>query len=387
MPTPFPTFSSTEGRRAIRGVIKTKLGLDPHDFQLECVCKLLDGTDVFAIAATGDGKSGLFSMYAISINTELQPPGAATRFPLNPVLLVICPTKSLEEDMAEFIQKLGLKTLAINTDALSDAGPKGKDSLRLEARNRAALVFLAPEQLNTKAFWQCLEDPVFQVRALGTAIDEVHILLTWGAKFRKAFSEIGLLRARMRSSTTILAVTATMKSGAPLRDVYRSLGLRDGNFFLLRRSNMRPNIQQVVRVMHSGIAGAEFPEFLHILYKKRKTIISCSTIALSVGVMTYLWRSLTGPSAAREKRLRMYNSLNWPEFNRKTRALMDLPNTGLIVIATDTLAVGFDRPDIEDVANGVCLPLGIAARASCEKMFDSGRMVPSARNLLPVLVL
>ena len=45
----------------------------------------------------------------------------------------------------------------------------------------------------------------------------------------------------------------------------------------------------------------------------------------------------------------MYNALNWPDYNLRTRELMRKQDGCRIIVATDILMVGVDFPDIDDV--------------------------------------
>lgn len=45
----------------------------------------------------------------------------------------------------------------------------------------------------------------------------------------------------------------------------------------------------------------------------------------------------------------MYNALNWPDYNYRTRELMRKQDGCRVIIATDILMVGIDFPDIDDV--------------------------------------
>ena len=51
-------FSSPEGHTLFRLILAALLPYKPHDFQIEGICKMLDGIDLFAILATGMGKTG-----------------------------------------------------------------------------------------------------------------------------------------------------------------------------------------------------------------------------------------------------------------------------------------------------------------------------------------
>jgi hypothetical protein len=49
-PAPF-SFSSPEGYALCRSILKPLLPYDPHDHQLEGICKALDGVDVLALSS------------------------------------------------------------------------------------------------------------------------------------------------------------------------------------------------------------------------------------------------------------------------------------------------------------------------------------------------
>lgn len=90
-------FNSAEGEEFVRKVLKPLLPFDPHDYQIEGVCKLLDGWDLVAVTPTSSGKTGFFYMFllvvlAITKTPSLSPDTGPSRFPKNPVLVVVCPT-------------------------------------------------------------------------------------------------------------------------------------------------------------------------------------------------------------------------------------------------------------------------------------------------------
>ena len=48
-------FSTSEGHQLTRSVLRPLLPYDPHDDQLEGVCKMADGVDLMALTRTGLG--------------------------------------------------------------------------------------------------------------------------------------------------------------------------------------------------------------------------------------------------------------------------------------------------------------------------------------------
>ena len=94
-------FSSPEGYSLCRHILKEYLSYDPHDVQIEGICKVLDNVDLFAVLATGSGKTGFLSMYMLVVLAIKKDPSLCptAKFPDNPCILAICPTKYLEHQM------------------------------------------------------------------------------------------------------------------------------------------------------------------------------------------------------------------------------------------------------------------------------------------------
>jgi ERCC4-related helicase len=130
-------FSSSEGHTLCWLILAALLPYEPDDFQIEGICKMLDGINLFAILATGMGKTRFLSMYMLVVLAiEKEPSLCPTaKFTDNPCMLVICPTKYLEHQMVRFrydltevqctnivkigiMDGLGLKGLVINGDTI-----------------------------------------------------------------------------------------------------------------------------------------------------------------------------------------------------------------------------------------------------------------------------
>jgi ATP-dependent helicase YprA (DUF1998 family) len=76
--------------------------IEPHDYQLEGICHALDGVDLVATMATGAGKTGFYCFLMLVIRKISQDPDMALdgmTFPRNPCMLLISPTKALQQDM------------------------------------------------------------------------------------------------------------------------------------------------------------------------------------------------------------------------------------------------------------------------------------------------
>jgi superfamily II DNA/RNA helicase len=112
-PNSSPTSYSTPAEWALIKKILSECDppIELHDYQTEGICKALDGIDVISTMATGTGKTGLFSFLMLVVRAISQDPTlvlGTARFPKNPCMLVICPTKALEDDMVLYIQAISL---------------------------------------------------------------------------------------------------------------------------------------------------------------------------------------------------------------------------------------------------------------------------------------
>ena len=97
-------FSSDSGRTLCRQILEANLPFPPHDYQLEGLCAALDGQDLFAILPTGSGKTGYIYMFIIIARyLSEHPDECPVKFPMNPVLLAICPTNYIEYQIVSLL--------------------------------------------------------------------------------------------------------------------------------------------------------------------------------------------------------------------------------------------------------------------------------------------
>jgi len=157
------------------------------------------------------------------------------------------------------MENIGLRGLVINSDTIQEAQLR-KEDLWKQAEMGPNILFMAPEQLISKDFNDLIkEDGPFAARVCAIAVDEVHLLNTWGKGWRKAFQQIGWVCARF-SNVVLIAMTATMRGGAHTESVCKYLGLHRGRFHFIRRSNAHSDIQILFRTMKSGMGGRGYTE-------------------------------------------------------------------------------------------------------------------------------
>jgi len=194
--------------------------------------------------------------------------------------------------------KFGLCTVVINADTTAQAR-ECKRNLWVEAQTDPDIILLSPEELVSRECFQLFNNVAFRARLCVLGIDELHILYWWGKSFRPAFQQVGVIRARLPlrdgRAIPVIGISATLREGPPMTSIRAILGLVPGKYHLIRRSNMRHDIQIICREMRSGIGGISLPELDWVLDSSRNTVIFCKTIALGFRVASYLWLSLAVP--------------------------------------------------------------------------------------------
>lgn len=183
-------------------------------------------------------------------------------------------------------------------------------------------------------------------------VDEVHLIRQWGAAFRPQFRHIGqFFRGRLPSTVSIMGLSATFYPGATTTNLCASLGMHGDNFYMLRCSNERPNVQFIMQPLQHGIGGTEFPDLLPYLNSGRKAVIHCRTIADVFRVFIYLWNALP-EGVDRLRRIQMYHSLRSSEDNEKILRLLDEDPRCQVVIATVAFSNGLN---VKSLLDSVCL--------------------------------
>ena len=96
-------LSNPEGMRLARKLLRPLLPHDIHDYILEGICKAIDGNHVLTVIKSGGGKTGYFYGYMLllkALQSMPCPPSCLKRLhPKNPVMVLVFPTKGLQEEM------------------------------------------------------------------------------------------------------------------------------------------------------------------------------------------------------------------------------------------------------------------------------------------------
>ena len=97
-----PKYNSDTGRALCKQILAKYLPYEPHTYQLDGICPALDGIDLLATIPTGSGKTGYLIMLMLvvrEISADETLALGKKKFPKDPAMIVVCPTKALEEDM------------------------------------------------------------------------------------------------------------------------------------------------------------------------------------------------------------------------------------------------------------------------------------------------
>ncbi len=215
-----------------------------------------------------------------------------------------------------------------------------------------------PEHLNEKEWQEVVKLDKFWSNIVYVCVEEAHLINEWGASFRPLFKRIGqLICGRVPSSCAVFALTATLQPGKDTASVCQALGFCEGNYFLVRRSNERPNIHFAIETLKHGVNSDVFPQLLPYLNSGRKAIIHCSTIDQVYRVYVYLW-SMEPDHADHMRRVRMYFSLSSDEYNRETIRLLNDDSYCQVVIATVAFANGINcRTLLDSISIGAAKTL------------------------------
>jgi ATP-dependent DNA helicase RecQ len=210
--------------------------------QERAIAAVLEGHDSLVVMPTGGGKSLCYQLPPL-IRNELT--------------VVVSPLISLMKDQVDSLRDVGIEAWQVNST--SSAGDR-REVAALARQGRLALLFVSPERLANERFQEFLQK--LDVRTF--AIDEAHCISHWGHDFRPEYRQLGELRRKFpRAALHAYTATATERVR---RDIALQLALSDpveivGSFdrpnlsyrVLPRRDLIRQTMEVLER--HEGEAG------------------------------------------------------------------------------------------------------------------------------------
>ncbi|KII82989.1 hypothetical protein PLICRDRAFT_33150 [Plicaturopsis crispa FD-325 SS-3] len=232
---------------------------------------------------TGSGKTGFYTMYILVVLAAVADPllCPTSRFPKNPCLMPNDTASDGNVQQAAKMSAVGLRVLAINSDTREAAQRCEREELWVTARTEPSVIIAGPEQLRSDEYEKALRDDKLYGRMCGLGFDEVQRL-----SFRQDFMQMGFVKA------------PTVRSGPPMDNICELLGLRNGTYHTIRRSNLRPEIQLLFCELTSPIDGDAFPKLHWNLdsARPRPTIVFAKSIYLG----SRIWGDLMRQSSKKQ---------------------------------------------------------------------------------------
>lgn len=225
--------------------------------QAQLVQRALTGQSGLGILPTGFGKSLVFQLYALMVPQTT---------------LVISPLKALIRDQVHSMHRLGLTCVEAITGADS-AALKDRKLADFRARKQR-LLYVSPERLQIKAFYEELRDSMQTTPVGAIVVDEAHCVSEWGHDFRPAYLQIGNLRTLLADASgrqlPLLAMTATA-SELVREDIRNVLGLPEDSVIQLSSADrptlslsVHPTPSQAKPDMLEHLLNETLPEVLSI---------------------------------------------------------------------------------------------------------------------------
>jgi ATP-dependent DNA helicase RecQ len=295
--------------------------------QQAAIEQVLSGGDALVLMPTGGGKSLCYQIPAIL--RAQQGKG---------VCIVVSPLIALMHDQVGALDEVGVPAAFLNSSL--DSQQAGEVEQRM-LRGELALLYVAPERLNTPRFLALLQCLYEQKLLSLFAIDEAHCVSQWGHDFRPEYRSLALLHERY-PDVPRLALTATADA-LTRQDMIERLQL--GGAAQLVSSFDRPNIRyrisektdprkQLLRFIeeeHAGEAG--------IVYcQSRKKVEETATWLQSEGIRALPYHA----GMEQHERLANQNS-----FLRSDA----LESSAVVMVATIAFGMGIDKPDVRFVAH------------------------------------
>lgn len=251
------------------------------------------------------------------------------------------------------MSRVGLRAVSLDKESIKRLKSEGVDVFRQVRNCEWSVIIASPERLTAPEFDTIVRNDTFRLNIVLYVVDEVHVLRPWSLTFRKAYEDIPQVRLRIPLRVPMLALTATLLPGPTEIDLLRTLRFRPG-FHVTRCSSEQANLRLVFQTLSHGLDGSKFPDFAWVAEGKHKVILYCKTIDLSFRLASYLWRLLP-PGRSRFHKIRLYNSLIWPEVNEEIVKAIDDDPTVFAVVATIKFAMGIDVRKVT-IAASVGLP-------------------------------
>src|SRR5947199_323966 len=106
-------------------------------------------------------------------------------------------------------------------------------------------ILLSPELANSPEFSNVATDPIFKSRVGLVVVDELHVVKQWGREFRKQYGRLSSLRRKLGTGIPWFGTTATLPD-ATLEAVKKSVAFKE-DVRVIRTSVDRPEISLIIK--------------------------------------------------------------------------------------------------------------------------------------------
>ena len=188
--------------------------------QEEIIKQVIEKRDTLALLPTGGGKSICYQVPALMQEG---------------ICLVISPLIALMEDQVRFLKSKGIKSVSITS------GMHYNDidtALTNCIYGGIKFLYLSPERLQN----ELVQTRIKEMNINLITVDEAHCISEWGHNFRPAYRHISEIR-EIVPDTPVLALTATATSSV-ITDIQDNLNFKEHN--LIQSSFVRENLSYVV---------------------------------------------------------------------------------------------------------------------------------------------
>jgi ATP-dependent DNA helicase RecQ len=297
-------------------VLKDTFGFDHfHNEQWETIDLLFKGKRVALIEKTGFGKSLCYQF-------------PATQF--DGLTVIFSPLIALMRDQVRGLNEKGVSARFINSEQSPE---QNKQTIQDAIDGKVKILYIAPERQENQEWIEATR----KMNLSMVVIDEAHTISAWGHDFRPAFRRIISLVKLLPQNLPVLATTATATKRVQ-NDIEQQIS---GEITTIRGSLIRENFElYVMPVSHED-------EKLLWLAEQINSIDGTGIIYTGTRVNTEIyakWLSFMGISST------AYHAGLDAE-SRKEVEMGLMANKWKVVISTNALGMGIDKPDLRFIVH------------------------------------
>jgi ATP-dependent DNA helicase RecQ len=249
--------------------------------------------------------------------------------------LILSPLLALMRNQVEAARHLGLRAETINT---TNSDEWNTIIARVRA-NQVDLLLVSPERLSNERFMEdCLRPIAGQIHFL--AVDEAHCISDWGHDFRPDYQRIDRILRQLPANVAVLATTATANDRV-VADVQAQLG--EGTLLLrgpLARSTLRlqatsiPNRAERLAWLVDAIPQLPGSGIVYTLTVRDAVRVTAWLVENDISARVYHGKLADPDEEGGE------------QVGREELENLLLRNEIKVLVATNALGMGFDKPDL-----------------------------------------